>query len=382
MIVDRMPLLERYLFGMTAKAFVGVLVALTGVIWTTQALRELDLVTSQGQTLWIFLVVTGLSLPSLAVILAPVALFGAALWALNRLNGDSEIVIMSAAGAGPWRLLRPLLVLSLLVATLVGLMSVWAIPESLRMLRAQITQVRADVVANILREGQFTQIESGLVVHVRERRGGALLGIFVQDSRDAPQEIAYLAERGQIVEESGSTFLVLENGSVQRREEAGKDPAIVVFQRYAFDLSPFTGAAEVTSYKPRERYTSELMRPDVTEAAYKAQPGRFRAELHERLVNPLYPVTFILIAFAAIGRPRTTRQNRATGVLAAIAAVAAVRIGGLGAVNLLVSTPYAVLAVYGLPLLASLAALWLIFRDPSKKAAAAPSGALPAAARA
>lgn len=360
-----MPLVERYIFGLTAKAFAAILVVLTAVIWVTQALRQLDLVTAKGQTIWIFLGITGLTIPSLAVILAPVALFGAAVWALNRLNGDSELVVMSAAGVSPPRLLRPLMTLALIVSVFVGLMSVWAIPESLRLLRVQLTQVRADVVANILREGQFTAIESGLVVHVRERRGGALLGIFVQDARDAPQEITYLAERGQIVEELGSTFLVLEDGSVQRRESGVKDPAIVVFQRYAFDLSPFTGAGEVTSYKPRERYTSELIAPDKDDANYRAQPGRFRAELHDRLVNPLYPIAFMLIAFAAIGRPRTTRQSRAAAMFGAIAAVAAVRIAGLGATNLAISTPWAAIAIYGLPIAAGAAAFALTFRGPS-----------------
>lgn len=377
-----MPLVERYIFGLTAKAFIGVLVVLTAVIWMTQALREFDLVTAKGQTIWIFFAITGLTIPSLAVILAPVALFGAAAWALNRLNGDSELVVMSAAGIGPVHLLRPLMALALLVSVLVGALSVWAIPESLRAVRAQLTQVRADVVANILREGQFSRIENGLVVHVRERRGGALLGIFVQDARDAPQEVTYLAERGQIVEENGSTFLVLEDGSVQRRESADKDPAIVVFERYAFDLSPFTGGAEVTSYKPRERYTSELIAPDPADATYKAQPGRFRAELNERLVNPLYPVAFMLIAFAAIGRPRTTRQNRAIGILAAVAGVAAVRIAGLGATNLVASTPSAVIAVYGIPLLAGAVSLYLIFQAPPSGRVTRPGRAVGAAARA
>lgn len=377
-----MPLVERYIFWLTAKAFAGILVILTAVIWTTQALREFDLVTAKGQTIWLFLGITGLTIPSLSVVLAPVALFGAVAWALNRLNGDSEIVVMSSAGIGPARLLRPLMALALIVSVLVGFMSVWAIPESLRLLRVQLTQVRADVVANILREGQFTNIESGLVVHVRERRGGALLGIFVQDARDAPQEVTYLAERGQIVEEAGSTFLVLEDGSVQRREAANKDPAIVVFQRYAFDLSPFTGASQVTTYKPRERYTSELASPDPNDAVFKAQPGRFRAELHERLVNPLYPIAFVLIAFAAIGRPRTTRQNRAVGVLIAIASVAAVRIAGLGATNLLVSSPSAVTVVYGLPILAGVVAVVFAFRRPGARSLRSPDRGFGAAAQA
>ena len=60
-----MTLLERYILKNTFNAFAACLVALTGVIWITQALRELDLLTGKGQTLMIFLTVTGLSLPAL-----------------------------------------------------------------------------------------------------------------------------------------------------------------------------------------------------------------------------------------------------------------------------------------------------------------------------
>ena len=56
-----------------------------------------------------FLTVTGLSLPTLVTVIAPVALFIATIYTLNRLNGDSELIVMSAAGMAPQRLLRPFL---------------------------------------------------------------------------------------------------------------------------------------------------------------------------------------------------------------------------------------------------------------------------------
>ncbi|MFL4991660.1 MAG: LptF/LptG family permease, partial [Microvirga sp.] len=80
-----MTLLERYILKNTFNAFAACLVALTGVIWITQALRELDLLTGKGQTLLIFLTVTGLSLPALISVIAPVALFLATLYTLNKL---------------------------------------------------------------------------------------------------------------------------------------------------------------------------------------------------------------------------------------------------------------------------------------------------------
>src|SRR5271167_474195 len=106
---------ERYLLRTASTAFLTGLTVLTGVIWITQALRQIDLLTSKGQTILIFLTMTGLALPSLVGIIAPVALFAGVLYTLNKLNGDSELVVMAVAGVSPARLLRPVLLLSGLV---------------------------------------------------------------------------------------------------------------------------------------------------------------------------------------------------------------------------------------------------------------------------
>src|SRR5215217_5007677 len=123
-----MDLIERYIFRMAFSAFVGILVALTAVIWITQALKELDLLTSKGQTILMFLTVTGLSIPTLVTVISPVALFIATIYTLNRLNGDSELIVMSAAGMPPRRLMRPFITLAAFVCLIVGMMTVYLMP--------------------------------------------------------------------------------------------------------------------------------------------------------------------------------------------------------------------------------------------------------------
>ena len=112
--------IERYLLRTATTAAVSGLVVLTGVVWVTQALRQIDLITSKGQTILIFLMITGLALPSLVAIIAPVALFAGILYTLNKLNGDSELVVMAASGVSPLRLLRPMALLSALVFAVVA----------------------------------------------------------------------------------------------------------------------------------------------------------------------------------------------------------------------------------------------------------------------
>ena len=55
--------IDRYIFRTTLASFALVLVSLTGVIWMTQALRGIDLMTSQGQTILTFLGITSLVIP-------------------------------------------------------------------------------------------------------------------------------------------------------------------------------------------------------------------------------------------------------------------------------------------------------------------------------
>jgi lipopolysaccharide export system permease protein len=53
----------RYIFRTTFGAFLLVLVSITGLMWITQALHDVDLVTSQGQGVLTFIGVTGLIIP-------------------------------------------------------------------------------------------------------------------------------------------------------------------------------------------------------------------------------------------------------------------------------------------------------------------------------
>lgn len=345
-----MNLIERYIFKIALGAFLACLIGLTAVIWITQALRELDLLTGKGQTILMFLFFTGLSLPALVTVIAPVALFIAAIYALNKLNGDSELIVMSAAGMAPLRLARPFAWLGMLVAAMVAAMTLYLMPASFQELRSLITKIRADFVANLVKEGQFTTLDTGITFSYRERSGEALLGIFMQDRREPDRTIVYLAERGQAIEHEGQSYLVLEKGSVHRQQPNSRDSSIVVFERYAVDLDAFNQDEGQVILKPRERSTLDLLFPDESEPYYQFQQGRFRAELHDRLTAWLYPLAMVAIAFAALGNPRTTRQGRGAAVAAAVVAVVALRVAGFAASSWLVRSPVGVVGVWGVPI--------------------------------
>ena len=356
-----MTRIERYLLWTAGTAFLSGLVVLTGVIWITQALRQIDLLTSKGQTILVFLTMTALALPSLVAFIAPVALFGGVIYTLNKLNGDSELVVMAASGVSPARLLRPLALLSGLVFAVVAALYIQVLPWSFGAIENLTTFVHADFIANFARPGAFTQLESGFVFHFRERTpDGALRGVFMQDWRDPARITTYIAEAGKTVDRDGASYLQLSKGVLLRPQTSG-DSAIVTFDDYTIDLSQFMSA--VSSIKrPRERTTAQLMTPDAQDRADPALAGHIRSELLDRLASPLYALVAGLIGFAALGEARTTRQGRGVAIGGAICAFLVVRMLGIAATTLAVGDPSAAVFVWAIPLAACLAALTIAFR--------------------
>ena len=347
-----MTILQRYICKTASAAFILTLAVLTGVIWVTQSLRELDLVTGKGQTLLIFLRVTILSLPSLIMLIAPFALFIAIIYTMNKLNGDSELIVMNAAGMSPASVLKPLFILTVIVSLATAFISLYAMPASFRTLRDLVTKIRSDVVTSVVQEGRFITLDRGITFHYREKGpGGTLVGILVQDRRDTKTSLTYIAERGLVTEVQGSPYLILEKGSLQRQTDKQADSAIVAFERYAIDMDQFGADGGSITYKPRERSTLELLSLDPKAPEMSGTYGRFRAELHDRFVNPLYPFAVLAAGFVALGSARNTRQSRTQAIIFAIIAVIAMRISSFGASTLAVRSAGAVALIYLVPVL-------------------------------
>jgi lipopolysaccharide export system permease protein len=353
--------IDRYIFRTTLASFVVVLVSLTGVIWITQALRGIDLMTSQGQTILTFLGVTSLVIPALVLIISPIALMIAISHTLNKLATDSEIIVMNAAGLSPLRLFRPFLLATLVVALLVAFIASYLAPDGMRRLKQWDAEITADVLANILQPGRFAQLDQNLTIRIRERQpGGLLVGIFIDDRRDPKERISIVADHGTIVKNEGGSFLVLEDGNLERFEAGKRDPNLVAFGRYGFDMSKFSNQGHDVALGIRERYLWELLAPSATDPVYRQLPGQFRAELHDRFMAPIYPFAFAALTFAFLGAPRTTRQSRNFSIGGAILTVFGLRMAGFACSVMAVKSPIAALIQYFMLAVAIGASFWII----------------------
>jgi len=261
----------------------------------------------------------------------------------------------------PRRIFAPFLAVGLVASLLVGAMAFYVSPECLRELRRWVTQVRFGIVTDNVQPGRFSVFEGKLTIHVRDRMpNGQLIGIMIDDQRDEKVRMTILAERGDVIMDQGAVYLLLENGTLQQ-QETGTDPRIIRFNDYAFDLSRLSPDLGTITYSVQERFPWELWQamhanPDSKEA------GRSRAELHSRIAAPLYPLAFLIVTFAFLGAPRSTRHGRAVSLISALAVVAGLR--GVGFVGPIFgeTEPSALLLPYVALVAASVLGGWGIAR--------------------
>ena len=309
--------IERYIFRTATMAFLAGLAALTGVVWVTQALRQIDLLTNKGQTLLVFLTITGLTLPSLVAIIAPVALFAGVLYSLNKLNGDSELVVMSASGVSPGTLLRPFLVLFALVFALVAALYLEVMPRSFDAIETLTALIHADFITNFARPGAFNELEPGLHLPLSRARPRRLAARRVHAGSPRSRPDHHLHFRGR------------QNRHARRRDLSraveGHLSAARALRRFGDrhlrrlrdrPVAVHRTRGTTSSARASARPPSCLGSDGQGRRRRPTWQGRMRGELVDRLASPLYAFAAGLIGFAALGEARTTRQGRgvATGV--------------------------------------------------------------------
>lgn len=345
-----MDLFSRYVFLQVSNALVMILGSLTAIVWIATSLKQVENLSGGG--FFLFMKMTTLAMPQAMAIVTPFAFLIACLYSLNKLNMDSELIIMTASGATVWRFIMPYAVLGIVVSLMVLFSNLFIQPASLQKLRAFITQVRADLITHVLQAGKFSSPTGKMTFHIRAReKNGNLLGLLVSDERNRKVILTYLAEEGEMIKLDGNVYLKMNNGHIHRKLAGNDYVQIVKFDQYIFDLTEF-GKAKTGKhlYKPRARYLDQLLNPPASELKLPKIMGRIRAEIHDRFSSALYPLLFALISVAALGVARSTRQNSSKLLIIGFCIGVGARMAGLAAMNILKVNPTAVWMVYGIPI--------------------------------
>lgn len=359
-----MNLLERYIFGKAAFATSITLSAMVGVIWIVQALKGLDIMTTNGQTIFAYLSLTTLAVPLLIQAVVPLTLMLATIHTINALNSNTELVVISASGASSTVLAKPLLAMALVSSLVTGSIGHFISPISLIKMNEFATEMRADLVSVVLREGEFKEVEPGLTFFVVKRgENGVLEGILISDDRDPKSSTIYSAKEGIVGRASGNAVLVLSDGEIQQSNYKDGSVSFIKYDSYVYDLSSLSGQTSTEKLRPNRRTTPQLMSPDVNEYYYQRNPGTYRAVIHERFSEMLWPFAYVLVVLAFIGQARSSRAGYGAAIGWAVIFLVCARGAAFPAKGALKTDPSAVIFIYGLPVFCILFGMWFVITN-------------------
>lgn len=303
-----MKILEQYILRRVVLMFTTALLPVLAIIWTTQVLRRINLVTDSGQSVGSFMLLATMILPTIIATVLPFALVIGITHTLTTMNNDSELAVIDAAGAPRRTIQRPLLMLAGGLSMFSLVMLGFVEPAMRVNVRTMIATAYADLLSSVIEEKTFRQIEPGLYVQISERQAGRKMkGLLVADSRDPASELIYYAREGA-VEETGKA-LVMQDGEVQRKAPNG-DVTVIRFDRYAFDLSDLSEERGQARFGAKDRDLFYLMDPDPLDERYVSNPNDFTAELHRRISAAFFPMVFALISLMICGDARSHREAR------------------------------------------------------------------------
>ena len=355
-----MKVIERYIFRRALMLFCAALAWTLVIVWTTQILARVNLVTDSGQSAMSFFEIAALMLPSVLPAVMPFAVVIATAQTLATMNNDSELVVISAAGGSKMTIIRPVMLLAVLASLISFAIDNGIDPLARQRGRELIASARADLLSLVIQEGTFRKIEDGLFIQIGERLAdGRLGGIFVADSRTEGTDLVYYAKFGNLVERGDETLLIMQDGEIHRKLP-GNDISVIRFLSYAFDLSLFTASSGSPRLYPKDRSLPYLFNPDPDDPVYQRNPQSFRAELHRRFTEWVYSIVFALIALAVIGNARSHRESRINPMVTAVTIALLVRWMGYVAANQVQAAPWLWPVVYAIPVVFAAISIWFI----------------------
>lgn len=372
-LIGATALIDQYLMRQALWPLIAAVLSLSLIALLTQSLATLDLIVDERQSILTYLQITVLALPQLLGLILPFALVISVLYAVSRLQSDSELIVCQASGMSRRAMASPFVKLALIVMVINLVLTVWVQPTAYRYMRERLYEVRTDLAAQLIRPGEFRSPVRGVTFYARDiGRDGNLSDIIVEDARDPDRPITYLAERGVFGDVSGEPALILGDGSIQTLE-SNDALSYLRFDSMPFLLSAVIDAPTGLLYKLSDRYLHELLFSDPYTVWDWRFADRLRAEGHFRIATTLYNPALVILALAIFWAGEYSRMGHGRAIAMAAIGALIVRLIGFAAQSAAADEPSLNLLQYAVPLTALVVALVLISSTRSRRPRAGPA---------
>ena len=207
-------LIFRKLFNNITLFFLISIFSISLIIWITQAVNFLDLVSEDGHGLKIYFMYTLYNFPKIISRILVFVFFISIFYVLIKHEEKNELLLFWINGIGKKEFSKKLIKFSLIYLFIQLILSTIVVPYSNSKAKSFVRQSNVDYLGSIITAEKFTDAVKDLTIFIGKKENNLLYDVFLKDRLGTQKFQIVSAKEGEIVNYNNTNYLILYDGKI------------------------------------------------------------------------------------------------------------------------------------------------------------------------
>jgi lipopolysaccharide export LptBFGC system permease protein LptF len=268
------------------KNYLSILLAFGLIIWITQAVRLLDLIGEDGNSIKTYFLYILSIMPKYFSRISLLIFFISFLVTISKFEDHNELRALWFSGLEKKKFINYLIRSSIILIVILVIVRCFIVPYFSNYSRHLLLNTSVGAIGPLLKQNNFNNPLKKITIYVGKKNQINELEdiILFEDSADIKKTI--IAKSGVVINENNKNLFVLVEGSIHE-ERKDKKISILDFDKTTLDLSQYNKKT-VDYYKFNEILFFELIK--------KLNNTNAIGELNDRIIMPLFIPSLVLLA--------------------------------------------------------------------------------------
>jgi lipopolysaccharide export system permease protein len=274
------------------KNYLSILFAFGLIIWITQAVRLLDLIGEEGNSITTYFLYILSILPKFFSRISIIIFFISFVVTISKFEEHNELRALWFSGLEKKKFINYLLRSTVILILILIIIRCFIVPHFSNYSRYLLLNTGVGAIGPLLKQNNFNNPLKKITIYVGKKNQINELEDIILFEDDANIKKTIIAKSGVVINENNKNLLVLVEGSIQE-ERKDKKISILDFDKTTLDLSQYSKKT-VDYYKFNEMFFLELLKRSNNKN--DVQLSNIVGELNDRIVMPLFIPSLVLLA--------------------------------------------------------------------------------------
>ena len=270
-------LIFRKLYGNITLFFLISIISISLIIWITQAVNFLDLVSEDGHGLKIYFMFTLYNFPKIISKIILFIFFISIFYVLTKYEEKNELLLFWINGIEKKKFAGRIIRFSLIFLIIQIVLGTFIVPYTLNKAKTFVRHSNVDYLGTIISEKKFTDAVKGLTIFIEKKENNLLYNVFLKDVIDEGSFQVVYAKEGEIINENNNNLLILYNGKIINNEDGS-------INSFSFDKTQIN----LSKYISKTVLFPKIQEANLFDLIYCFQNTKYLKKLNLNLDKPSF----------------------------------------------------------------------------------------------